>query len=90
MILCIFLSLKIERLFEDHELLVDNLMNWSNDSKNRVLFLQRSDKVALFHTPEKFLNGGTQMAPGNDHDEHTRYTALIIITNFRVESLKNI
>lgn len=46
-------------------------MNWSNDSKNRVLFLQRSDKVALFHTPEKFLNG-TQMAPGNDHDEHTR------------------
>ncbi|XP_031638261.1 abnormal cell migration protein 10 isoform X2 [Contarinia nasturtii] len=64
-------DLQMERLFEDHELLVDNLMNWSNDSKNRVLFLQRSDKVALFHTPEKFLNG-TQMAPGNDHDEHTR------------------
>lgn len=67
-----FVLPNLERLFEDHELLVDNLMNWSNDSKNRVLFLQRSDKVALFHTPEKFLNGGTQMALGNDHDEHTR------------------
>lgn len=67
-----FLAVRTERLFEDHELLVDNLMNWSNDSKNRVLFLQRNDKVALFNTPEKFLNG-TQMAPGNDHDEHTRF-----------------
>lgn len=46
-------------------------MNWSNDSKNRVLFLQRSDKVSLFNTPEKFLNG-TQMAPGSEHDDHTR------------------
>lgn len=61
-----------ERLFEDHELLVDNLMNWSTDSKNRVLFLQRSDKIALFHTPEKFLNS-SHMASGNDYDEHTRY-----------------
>lgn len=60
-----------ERLFEDHELLVDNLMNWSTDSKNRVLFLQRTDKVALFNSPEKFLSG-TPMAPGSEHDEHTR------------------
>lgn len=57
-------------------------MNWSNDSKNRVLFLQRSDKVALFHTPEKFLNGGTQMAPGNDHDEHTRYAQIHLLIQF--------
>lgn len=60
-----------ERLFEDHELLVDNLMNWSNDSKNRVVFLQRDDKVTLFNKPEKYLSG-TQMAPGSEHDEHTR------------------
>lgn len=62
---------QMERLFEDHELLVDNLMLWSRDSKNKVLFLQRSDKVSLFKTPELFLPG-TQMAPGSDHDEHTR------------------
>ncbi|XP_055635639.1 ras-associated and pleckstrin homology domains-containing protein 1 isoform X2 [Toxorhynchites rutilus septentrionalis] len=62
---------QMERLFEDHELLVDNLMMWSRDSKNRVMFLQRPDKVFLFKSPELFLPG-TQMAPGSDHDEHTR------------------
>lgn len=61
----------VERLFEDHEMLVDNLMSWSNDSKNRVLFVQRADKVSLFNRPEAFLNG-TPMAPGSEHDEHTR------------------
>ncbi|XP_063700377.1 amyloid beta A4 precursor protein-binding family B member 1-interacting protein isoform X2 [Culicoides brevitarsis] len=64
-------DLQMERLFEDHELLVDNLMLWSRDSKNRVLFLQREDKVSLFNSPETYLPG-TQMAPGSDHDEHTR------------------
>ncbi|XP_055382258.1 abnormal cell migration protein 10 [Condylostylus longicornis] len=64
-------DLQMERLFEDHELLVDNLMMWSPDSKNRVLFLQRNDKVSLFCAPEKYLPG-TQMAPGSEHDEHTR------------------
>lgn len=64
-------DLQMERLFEDNELLVDNLMLWSRDSKNRVLFFQRPDKVSLYNTPEKYLPG-TQMAPGNDHDEHTR------------------
>ncbi|XP_058058203.1 ras-associated and pleckstrin homology domains-containing protein 1 [Anopheles bellator] len=62
---------QMERLFEDHEMLVDNLMLWNRDSKNRVLFLRRPDKVALFRTPETFLPG-TQMAPGSEHDEHTR------------------
>lgn len=61
----------LERLFEDHEMLVDNLMGWNNDQKNQVLFLQRSDKVALFNCPEKFLNS-PQMASGNDYDEHSR------------------
>lgn len=61
----------LERLFEDHELLVDNLMNWKSDSKNRVLFVQRPDKISLFNTPERYLPG-TQMAPGSDHDENTR------------------
>uniref|UniRef100_A0A336M780 CSON011335 protein n=1 Tax=Culicoides sonorensis TaxID=179676 RepID=A0A336M780_CULSO len=64
-------DLQMERLFEDHELLVDNLMLWSRDSKNRVLFLQREDKISLFNTPELYVPG-TQMAPGSDHDEHTR------------------
>lgn len=60
-----------ERLFEDHELLVDNLMTWNSDAGNRVLFQQRSDKISLFIRPELYLPG-PQMAPGSQHDEHTR------------------
>ncbi|XP_058978460.1 ras-associated and pleckstrin homology domains-containing protein 1 isoform X2 [Musca domestica] len=64
-------DLQMERLFEDHELLVDNLMTWNSDAGNRVLFQQRSDKVSLFIRPELYLPG-PQMAPGSQHDEHTR------------------
>lgn len=64
-------DLQMERLFEDHELLVENLLMWSNDSKNRVLFHKKTDKTLLFNKPELFLPG-TQMAPGSEHDEHTR------------------
>lgn len=66
-----FCNYLLERLFEDHELLVDNLIAWNSDAGNRVLFQQRSDKVALFMRPELYLPG-PQMAPGSQHDEHTR------------------
>lgn len=46
-------------------------MNWKSDSKNRVLFIQRIDKVSLLNVPEIYLPG-TQMAPGSEHDENTR------------------
>jgi Ras-associated and pleckstrin homology domains-containing protein 1 len=64
-------ELYIERLYEDHELLVENLLQWSTDSKNRVLFIKRSDRVALFLKPEKYLPS-FEMAPGNQHDEESR------------------
>ncbi|XP_070074264.1 abnormal cell migration protein 10 isoform X2 [Drosophila takahashii] len=68
-------DLQMERLFEDHELLVDNLMTWNSDAGNRVLFQQRPDKVALFLRPELYLPG-PQMAPGCQHDEQTRQMLL--------------
>ncbi|XP_068141491.1 ras-associated and pleckstrin homology domains-containing protein 1 isoform X1 [Drosophila tropicalis] len=68
-------DLQMERLFEDHELLVDNLMTWNSDAGNRVLFQQRQDKVALFAKPEMYLPG-PQMAPGCQHDEQTRHMLL--------------
>lgn len=64
-------ELYIERLFEDHELLVENLLLWSNDSKNRVLFIKRKDRVSLFNTPELYLPS-FEMAPGTEHDEESR------------------
>lgn len=64
-------ELYIERLYEDHELLVENLLTWSSDSKNRVLFAKRPDRVALFMAPEKYLPS-FEMAPGTQHDEESR------------------
>lgn len=64
-------ELYIERLYEDHELLVENLLTWSSDSKNRVLFVKRPDRVALFMAPEKYLPS-FEMAPGTHHDEESR------------------
>lgn len=46
-------------------------MTWNSDAGNRVLFQQRSDKISLFIRPELYLPG-PQMAPGLQHDEHTR------------------
>ncbi|KAH8385212.1 hypothetical protein KR200_008045 [Drosophila serrata] len=68
-------DLQMERLFEDHELLVDNLIAWNSDAGNRVLFQQRPDKLALFARPELYLPG-PQMAPGCQHDEQTRQMLL--------------
>ncbi|CAB3369490.1 Hypothetical predicted protein [Cloeon dipterum] len=48
-------ELHMERIFEDHELLVDNLMLWARDSKNKLLFLNRPDKYAFFTRPEPLL-----------------------------------
>lgn len=64
-------ELYIERLYEDHELLVENLLLWSSDSKNRVMFLKRPDRVSLFMAPEKYLPS-FEMAPGTQHDEESR------------------
>lgn len=54
-LLYILTFLSLERVYEDHEMLVDNLMLWTRESKNKILFAERPDKISLFQTPEKFL-----------------------------------
>lgn len=41
-----------ERIFEDHENLVENLLNWTRDSTNRLMFIERIEKYALFKNPQ--------------------------------------
>lgn len=41
-----------ERIFEDHENLVENLLNWTRDSQNRLMFMERIEKYALFKNPQ--------------------------------------
>nr|XP_055070537.1 ras-associated and pleckstrin homology domains-containing protein 1a isoform X2 [Misgurnus anguillicaudatus] len=50
-------ELQMERIFEDHENLVENLLNWTRDSTNRLMFIERIEKYALFKNPQNYLLG---------------------------------
>uniref|UniRef100_A0A8C7CFU9 Ras association (RalGDS/AF-6) and pleckstrin homology domains 1 n=1 Tax=Oncorhynchus kisutch TaxID=8019 RepID=A0A8C7CFU9_ONCKI len=50
-------ELQMERIFEDHENLVDSLLNWTRDSQNRLMFIERIEKYALFKNPQNYLLG---------------------------------
>ncbi|XP_060050060.1 ras-associated and pleckstrin homology domains-containing protein 1 isoform X5 [Erinaceus europaeus] len=50
-------ELQMERIFEDHENLVENLLNWTRDSQNKLLFMERIEKYALFKNPQNYLLG---------------------------------
>lgn len=63
--LCVCIS---ERVYEDHEPLVDNLMVWTRDSKNRLLFVKRPERTMLFEQPE-LLSGPNSTTRGDNVDE---------------------
>ncbi|KAL1491258.1 hypothetical protein ABEB36_011878 [Hypothenemus hampei] len=74
-------DLYMERFYEDHELLVDNLLLWTRESKNKIYFVERQDKIRLFTQPEYFLlspsdnkrdSSSSASVPANDYDEHSR------------------
>ncbi|CAH0703538.1 unnamed protein product [Spodoptera exigua] len=72
-------DLHMERVYEDHEMLVDNLMLWTRESKNKILFAERPDKISLFQTPEKFLLTEDDRGWSSEQDEHSRQ---VIIDEF--------
>ncbi|XP_066142250.1 ras-associated and pleckstrin homology domains-containing protein 1 isoform X3 [Euwallacea fornicatus] len=65
-------DLYMERFYEDHELLVDNLLLWTRESKNKIYFVERHDKMKLFTQPEHFLLSSTDKSNSVDYDEHSR------------------
>ncbi|KFV59385.1 Amyloid beta A4 precursor protein-binding family B member 1-interacting protein, partial [Tyto alba] len=50
----IYPELQIERFFEDHENVVEVLSDWTRDTENKILFLEKSEKYALFKNPQNF------------------------------------
>ncbi|CAF4752469.1 unnamed protein product [Pieris macdunnoughi] len=72
-------DLHMERVYEDHEMLVDNLMLWTRESKNKILFAERPEKNLLFQTPEKFLLSEDDRGWSSDHDDNLRQ---VIIDDF--------
>ncbi|XP_030766659.1 ras-associated and pleckstrin homology domains-containing protein 1 isoform X5 [Sitophilus oryzae] len=65
-------DLYMERFYEDHELLVDNLLVWTRESKNKIYFVERPDKIKLFLQPERFLLSNEDKKESLDYDEHAR------------------
>lgn len=41
-----------ERFFEDHENVVEVLSDWTRDTENKILFLEKREKYALFKNPQ--------------------------------------
>jgi hypothetical protein len=41
-----------ERVLEDHDTLVENMVMWTRDTKNQIMFESRPQKNDLFKCPE--------------------------------------
>jgi amyloid beta A4 precursor protein-binding family B protein 1-interacting protein len=76
-------------VYEDHELLVENLMMWTRDSKNKLLFLERPDKTELFSTPENFLLSHSDRR-NTDFDDHARAILLEVLHSILKDSVDSI
>ena len=48
-------ELHMERVYEDHELLVNNCLLWKPDSKNTIWFMERPEKYDIFQRPQQYF-----------------------------------
>ena len=69
-------DLYMERVYEDHEMLVDQLMLWTRDSRNTLLFVERPDKYSLFSRPEDYLLVGSSSEKDRHLDDDARSALL--------------
>ncbi|KAK8397225.1 hypothetical protein O3P69_004737 [Scylla paramamosain] len=67
-------DLYMERIYEDDEMLVENLLLWTRDSKNKLLFSERPDKYDLFLRPEHYILIGSSSEKNSDLDDEGRNT----------------
>lgn len=54
---CSVFYIIIERVYEDHEHVVENLLLWTRDSCNRLFFLEKTEKYDLFINPQVSIKG---------------------------------
>ncbi|XP_063308647.1 amyloid beta A4 precursor protein-binding family B member 1-interacting protein [Pelobates fuscus] len=62
-------ELQMERFFEDHENVVEILSDWMRDSENKIVFMQKNEKYAVFKNPQNFYmarKGSSDMKEMNE------------------------
>ncbi|XP_066574087.1 amyloid beta A4 precursor protein-binding family B member 1-interacting protein [Amia ocellicauda] len=64
-------DLQIERGFEDHENLVELLSQWTRDSENKIIFVERKEKYAVFKNPQNFYLGKKEKKEMKDKDKES-------------------
>lgn len=67
----------MERVYEDNEMLVDQLMLWTRDSRNTLLFVERPDKYSIFSRPEDYLLSFKSSSEKDRHLDDDGRSALI-------------
>ena len=67
-------DLYMERVYEDHEGLVENCLLWKLDSKNTLWFIERPEKFDLFSRPEVYLLGSSSSQKDDQMEDHSRYS----------------
>ncbi|XP_057589295.1 amyloid beta A4 precursor protein-binding family B member 1-interacting protein isoform X2 [Hippopotamus amphibius kiboko] len=50
----IYPELQIKRFFEDHENVVEVLSDWTRDTENKLLFVEKEERYAVFKNPQNF------------------------------------
>ncbi|KAL5006735.1 hypothetical protein ScPMuIL_015541 [Solemya velum] len=65
-------ELCMERILEDHDSLVENMVMWTKDSKNKILFEEKTEKYDFFKSPEKYILIGTSSEKGASLDPKRR------------------
>ncbi|XP_057160697.1 amyloid beta A4 precursor protein-binding family B member 1-interacting protein isoform X2 [Ursus arctos] len=65
----IYTELQIERIFEDHENVVEVLSDWTRDTENKVLFLEKEEKYAVFKNPQNFYLDNKGKKEGKETNE---------------------
>ncbi|XP_022245831.1 uncharacterized protein LOC106462785 isoform X2 [Limulus polyphemus] len=69
-------DLQLDRIYEDHENLVKNILMWTQDATHKLLFLKKEEKYEVFLNPEDYLLGCTSSQKSPDMDDEGKATLL--------------
>ncbi|XP_069815198.1 amyloid beta A4 precursor protein-binding family B member 1-interacting protein isoform X1 [Dendropsophus ebraccatus] len=69
-------ELQIERFFEDHENIVEILSDWTRDSENKIYFVKKAEKYAVFKNPQNFYMARKGSADVKDMNEKNKVALL--------------